>query len=131
MSVLIYYTADLTTPDNTDENCYGEPCQPGYGYSLESGWLDPDWSIWEVQENREDVSPDEIGPDEIEEAGSLKKAIEEAITSRLGTLDSWDGISAYAADDVQNYKTGERVMMAAHVYTNRGKHRNTDEEVTA
>jgi len=129
MRVLIYYTGDLTTPDDSDENCYGEPCEAGYGYSLESGWIDPDWSLWTVWENREDVRPDVIGPYEIEEAGGLTQAIEETITSRLGVLDSWDGSTAYAADDIQNYRTGERIMLAAHLHTSRGQH-TTDEQVS-
>jgi hypothetical protein len=37
----IRYTADVVTPGG-DTNAYGEPCEPGRGAALASGWCDPD-----------------------------------------------------------------------------------------
>lgn len=113
----IYYTADLFTPNDSDTNVYGEPCEAGYGESIESGWHDPDWSTWTVFLTKDQVRPDTIesNDDRFEGGWSLNDLIEQDIEARLGSIDSFDGMTAYASDPKINYTTGVRVMLAAHV----------------
>ena len=113
----IYYTADVFTPDDTDTNVYGEACEQGYGEAMESGWYDEAWDAWGVFETRDEVRPDTIESDDdrFNDEFTLDDLIEQDITARLGALDSFDGATAYAADSQQNYQTGVRVMVAAHV----------------
>lgn len=113
----IYYTADIFTPDDSDTNVYGEPCEPGYGQTMESGWYDESWDAWSVFDTRDEVRPDtiEFDDDRFEDGWTLDDLIEQDITYRLGVLDSFDGGTAYAADARENYTTGVRVMLAAHV----------------
>lgn len=51
----IKFTADVITPDGSDTNVYGEPCEPGQGDTLTQGWYDPEWSRTEVFEHPEYV----------------------------------------------------------------------------
>lgn len=118
--VEIWFAGDLITPDDSDTDCYGDPCLPGYGYTLDSGWVDPDWSLWEIWDNREDVRPDEILLsdllDWIDDTGQdLEALILDRVTDRLGPLDSQDGDSYYSADEIQNYITGQTQILSAHI----------------
>src|SRR5258705_6087818 len=54
----IFYSAKIITLDGSDTNAYGEACEPGAGYTEQSGWWDPDRASWQVRENRDDVTPD-------------------------------------------------------------------------
>jgi hypothetical protein len=38
----ILYTASIVTFDGSDTNAYGELCEPGQGYTEQSGFWDPD-----------------------------------------------------------------------------------------
>jgi hypothetical protein len=49
--ISVRFTADLIVSDGSDTNAYGEECEEGSGYTLESGWYSPDWSRWEVDES--------------------------------------------------------------------------------
>jgi hypothetical protein len=42
-------------------------------------------------------------------------ALEDYISDRIGCIDHFDGHTAYAADPIEDYYTGERTMLAAHV----------------
>jgi len=112
----IYYTADIVTYDGSDTNAYGEPCEPGYGYAVESGWIDPDYDGFTVFEEKSSVRPDTILDDDprFDDGMDLDTIIEYVITERLGVLDSFDGSSAYAADSYMG-NDGDTVTMAAHV----------------
>ena len=107
MTVTIRFTADIITPDDTDTNVYGEPTETGYGESLESGWWDPNFSLWLVFEDKESALEIEVVDDE--------DAIREEIEGVIGAIDHYDGTSAYAADPIRNHYTGVSVMPAAHV----------------
>lgn len=113
----IRYTATLITPDDTDTNVYGEPCGEGDGQTMEDGWWDPDWSMWEVWPHEEHALVEWIDQTMIDEeyGGDENRAIEEIISNRIGAIDSFDGITAYGADTIDNYITGERVIGAAHI----------------
>lgn len=115
----IYYTADVFTPDESDTNVYGEPCEPGHGETMESGWFDESWDAWGVHEKKSMVNPDTIETDDprFDDGFNLDDLIVQDIGDRIGAIDSFDGDSAYAADPQQNYRTGVRVMIAAHVET--------------
>jgi hypothetical protein len=58
----LYFSATIITLDGSDTNAYGEPCEPGQGYSEHSGHWDPDRSYWRVHEHRDDVRPDVYPP---------------------------------------------------------------------
>lgn len=48
--MILRFTADLLFSDESDTDAYGEPCEPGHGYRIESGWVDPSWSsrrVWD------------------------------------------------------------------------------------
>jgi hypothetical protein len=108
----VYYTGDLVTPDGSDTWVYGDPCEPGAGAALESGWLDPDWTRWEVYQERDHVRPD-VMPDDYD--GTPAQWLAETVGDRLGAIDSMDGTGTfYAADSDQNYTTGQELSMAAH-----------------
>lgn len=80
----IFYTGDVITPDGSDTGIYGDECEPGDGQTLESGWVDPDWSLGEVYADRDDVRPDEWTPDD----GPAVEWLIERICARLGWIDS-------------------------------------------
>lgn len=113
----IYYTGTLITPDDSGTNVYGEPTDPDYGESMEDGWVEPDWSLFAVWPNKSDVKPDIIDESDLEfaEGKTLEQLVEETMSDRLGAFDSWDGQTAYAADSIQDYSSGESMMLAAHV----------------
>lgn len=120
MTVDIYFTGTLITPDDSDTNVYGEPCEPGYGESMADGWVDPDWSLWTVWETREDVRPHTIDSEDLEDPEDpeeFRRAILEGIGDVLGAIDYTDGHSFYAADELIDYRDGERMSLAAHLYT--------------
>jgi hypothetical protein len=111
----IRYTATVIVPDDTDTDVYGDQCERGYGATMFTGWYDPDWSRWDVFESREESAVDEITAEEVEDRGTLEDAILSVIRDRIGALDSWDGETAYAADEERDYRTGVTVMATAHV----------------
>lgn len=121
--VRIYFTGTLISPDDSDTNVYGEPVEEGYGQSMESGWVDPNWGLMTIFPNKEDVRPtvidlhDQYDREELEErfGGNLDDMILAKIGDTLGAIDSWDGETAYAADPIEDYRTGKSMMLAAHV----------------
>lgn len=114
---IIYYTADVFTPDDSDTNVYGEATEPGYGMTMISGWWDAAWSLFDVFPDKDDVRPDTIEDDDerLTEGWTLDDLIIQDVTARLGSLDSFEDGTAYAADPIENYKTGVHTMVAAHV----------------
>lgn len=118
MSVCIYYTGDLTVPDGSD-SFDGEGCLEGHGATVSTGWVDPDWSLGEVREERDHVRPDEWLPGD----GPMIDWVVERIGARLGWVDDpsgWDVLRGtyYASEATgpwdMNY-TGVSLRMAAHV----------------
>lgn len=113
----IYYTGDLIVSDGSDTNCYGEECEPGHGYTLTSGWCDPDWSRWEVVEDRDHVSPDVYEPDEYDLEDGMTPAtwLAKRLTDRLGAVEQWDGGSTiYEVDAYEHPYQGKSIRLAAH-----------------
>jgi hypothetical protein len=76
----------VLTGGNT--NAYGEPCQPGRGYTERFGHWSPDRDYWTVHPSRDDVDPD-IYPDDSRLTPAAWLA--EQVTYRLGDLDHIDG----------------------------------------
>ena len=113
----IYYTADIFTPDDSDTNVYGEPTEPGYGQTMESGWYDAAWDQWGVFETRDEVRPATIESDDerFDDGYTLDEIVVQVIESHIGAIDSFDGDTAYASDNRINYTTGVQVRIAAHV----------------
>lgn len=123
----IRFTATIVTPDGSDTNVYGDPCEPGYGAIMEDGWWNPDWSPWEVwpePESSKVIFVDGSDVDDylqwfaetpMDRAEALRAVVLRAITEELGALDSFDGVTAYAADSLTHYGTGADVLPAAHV----------------
>ena len=99
----VFYTADIIEADS-DATERGEPD--------ESGWWDPDWTHWEVQDDKSDVKPDVYDPEDDEDPAAW---LAEQVSNRLGVIDGADGSGTwYSADDEQNYQTGQSVRPAAH-----------------
>lgn len=108
----VFYTGDLRSPDGSDTGVYGDPCEEGHGETMESGWVDPNWSLFAIWEDREDVRPDVMDDDE---ERSPAQWLADTITDRLGVVESFDGRGTfYAADGIDNYQTGENMTLAAH-----------------
>src|SRR6266536_3028508 len=84
---VVFYTASIITLDGSDTNAYGEPCEPGTGYTEQWGWWEPDRSYWRVREHRGDVSPD-VYPQA--ERHSPARWLAEQLTARLGAVESYD-----------------------------------------
>lgn len=113
MTVRIFYTGDLITPDGSDSSVYGDPCEPGYGAIHESGWVSPDWTLWEVRDDRDAVEPDQYTPDD----GPLIDWAADTITRRLNGVEHQgaDTRSIYSADSISDAYTGQSIMLAAHI----------------
>lgn len=91
---------------------YGEPTMEGHGQVMTSGWVQPDWSLWTVYDERGDVEPDVMGDDEERDPITW---LAETITSRLGAIDTWDGGgSLYAVDAIEHHYEGKSIRLAAH-----------------
>ncbi|GAA1884002.1 hypothetical protein [Asanoa iriomotensis] len=84
----VYYSASVTTQTGGDTTADGEPCEPGRGYTEQSGHWSPDRDYWTVHPSRADVDPDTY-PDD----SPLPPArwLADQITERLGNLDHIDG----------------------------------------
>lgn len=122
----IWYTGDIITPDDSNTNAYGEPCEEGHGYILNSGWVDFNWSQWVVEDKREDVSADvwdgeTWGP----MAPALIEWVVACISERIGWVEVNGGGSYYSSNSSVNYKTGQEATYAAHL------HGFTDDEIAA
>jgi hypothetical protein len=112
----IFYTGTLVTPDGSD-SFDGEPCEEGHGATVESGWLDPDWSLGEVRESRDDVRPDKWHPVD----GPMVEWIVGQLSHRLNGVEvegAGERGTFYAVDETGPYDmhyTGVSLRMAAHV----------------
>lgn len=113
----IYYTATVFTPDDSDTNVYGEPTEPGHGESMDEGWYDAAWDSFGVFPSRDQVRPDTIEADDdrFMDGFDLDDIVTMVVGDAIGAIDSFDGETAYASDPLQNYTTGVRVMLAAHI----------------
>jgi len=94
---LLYYSATIITLDGSDTNAYGEPCEPGQGYTEQSGFWDPDDDYWHVHDSRDTVHPDiyppRCGP-------SPARWLADRLRERLGPVDGFDhGRSFYSAHE--------------------------------
>lgn len=113
----IFYTGDLITPNGSDFSVYGDPCEEGCGADMVSGWVDPDWSLGEVRENREDVRPDVWTPED----GPMIDWIVNRLRKRINVLEvgsAGERGTFYAQEPTGPYDaayTGVELMMAAHV----------------
>jgi hypothetical protein len=112
--IRIYYTGTLITPDGSDTGVYGDACEPGAGATMATGWVDPNWSRYEVREDRDDVRPDVFTADD----GPLIDWIVRRLVDRLSWIESpadSDGRTYYAAESDSDPYTGESMMLAAHI----------------
>lgn len=123
----IYYTADVIIPDGTDTNAYGEPCLEGHGYTIDQGWVSPDYSDAVTFDDQEDVRPDVYDPD----SGhgwldpSPARWLAETVAARLGhcEADTSLGLPRWfrASDDHDrgidpSLRDNSIVTLAAHPY---------------
>ena len=82
---LISYSATIITLDGSDTNAYGEACEPGAGYTEQSGHWDPDRAYWQVHAHRDDVTPDLDPPGD---RRSPAQWLADRLTARLGSIAS-------------------------------------------
>ncbi len=115
----VYYTADIVRPDGSD-SFDGEPCEDGYGATIEHGWYSPDWSRGDVYESHRDVSPDQYVASR---DGDARRWLADRLTSRIEYVDSdhanvyGDSVSIYDASDGYTHPyTGVNTRVAAHPY---------------
>ena len=144
-TVQLAWTGDLLTYDDPcaaageDFTCdcsdvYGDPVPHGSGQSLESGWVDPDWSLWCLDSEPSWQSLDDssqalaervvgdvaqaLGWDPDSWQPSTAQALADIIGDRIA-VDHVDvretELSAYASDEIENYRTGDRMILCAHV----------------
>lgn len=117
----IFYTADLITPDGSDTTSDGDGCEPGMGYTCESGWWSPDWSTWTVHDSQESVRPDEY------DASWECVSVAEWAVGQMGIrLEGWAEASHwpptgrettyYSSDSYTHPYKGVSIRPAAHLY---------------
>jgi hypothetical protein len=76
-----------TASARTNTNAYGEPCEPGQGYTEQSGWWDPDRGYWRVHAHQQDVTPDVYSQ---RRGGNPARWLADRVTARLGGVESFD-----------------------------------------
>lgn len=84
---LLFFSATIITFDGTDTNAYGEDCEPGQGYTEQSGHWSPDQSYWTVHPHRGQVHPDTYPHDWPRTPGQWLAV---RLTARLGIVESFD-----------------------------------------
>ena len=121
---------------------YGDACEHGYGATLASGWVEPSWSRYVVYDEPtepepiildpiEDYAPDvaeRIVADVLAARGfdtdgriGTVETIASAVLDIIGAPDSVEdghrdgSLTIYAADEDQDYRTGESARLAAHL----------------
>ena len=104
----VYITATVQTPDGSDTTGDGEPCEPGQGYTVADGWLDPDWSRTDVAESSEDVRPDTWTAED----GDPVEWLRGVLADRLGAIED-DRYAVYAADAAVPGQLGPRSFSVA------------------
>lgn len=113
MTVQIFYTGNLVISDGSDIDVHGDGCEPGHGQTLESGWVDPDWTLWEVYENYSDVRPDTFTSDD----GPLIEWVADQLTERLGWPEDMECArpTVYASNAIETAYGDKSMRLAAHV----------------
>ncbi|MBT8227591.1 MAG: hypothetical protein HKP61_15970 [Dactylosporangium sp.] len=86
---LIVYTATIITFDGSATTAYGEPCEPGHGYSEADGFWDPR-RYWRLEASRDRVRPD-VCPARCRQPA---RWLARRITARLGGVDAIGGTGA-------------------------------------
>ena len=139
------FTPDTCDNDNEDfEDCectnvYGEYTEHGYGETMESGWYRSRWKVTDNKEQALTIEPDSFDIAEMivgevvqgyRELAKDYRTIDEWVTEHVerevGCIDHYEpdgpdnsGLgSYYAAVPDEDYYTGQRAMVAAHVEAN-------------
>jgi hypothetical protein len=118
----LWYTAEKITYDGSDSDCYGEPCEPGTGFTMESGWVDMSWSISTLYPGAEGVAPEVW---ELHD-GPLIEWLADTIIRRLGWVElntdspasatAGTSTTFYAEDFEQvDAYSGDSVRLAVHM----------------
>ncbi len=112
----VHYTATNVVPDGSDTDGYGDGCEPGYGYEIQTGWIDPDWDGGKsVHPEPEDVRADVWTPDD----GPMIDWLVARILDRIGLPEDYgdDAHGTYYAGEATTWHdTGIESMRAAHIY---------------
>jgi hypothetical protein len=116
----VYFTGDVRTPDGSDTSIHGDPTEEGHGESLETGWIDPDWSLSTVHDKHTDVRPDIFDPADFDPADESRDPavwLVSVLDNRLNGIERQPGGTGtiYSADHIDvNHYTGVTVHLAAH-----------------
>ncbi len=110
----VYYSADIIRPDGSDA-FDGEPCEDGYGATIEHGWYSPDWSRGDVYESHRDVSPDHYVASR---DGDARRWLADRLTSRIEYPETDDSFGTVydGSDGYTHPYTGVNTRVAAHPY---------------
>ncbi len=109
----VWYSADNVVSDGSDTNGYGEGCEPGAGYEIASGWIDPDFDGGrtvhpEPLDVRADVWTRQDGP--------MIDWLIARILDRIGSPQDDDSHGTYYATEARTwYREGIESMRAAHI----------------
>lgn len=109
----VRFTADLIIPNDTDTDCYGEPCEPGCGYSVQSGWWAPRFTTYAVSEDRDYADTFTYAGDDIDLSPPawLVHTLSEYLP---GGIELGSAPSFCANGTLENHTTGESVRPAGH-----------------
>lgn len=111
--ITVQFSGDLITPDGSDTDGYGEPCEPGSGSTYASGWWAPRWTRFEVSDDPAYADTFTMPEDEEDPAVWICDTVGEYMN---WSAVEWDGgETIYAADAIEDYRTGRSIRPAAHV----------------
>lgn len=110
----IRFTADIVTPDGSDTDAYGEPCLPGHGYKVESGWWAPEFSRFDVSDDPT-YATTFVYHDDPDAEGPVEWLVTTLRNLLPGGVEDSDGRNYYAAGVLTDHATGTTVRPCAHI----------------
>lgn len=99
---------------SAETGVYGDETEDGHGERVAHGYVDPSWSMWQVDEDAPEEPHDVMDEDDAEDYSPVQW-LAHKVTERLGAIDNWDSSGWFRqADEETNYTTGESITLNAH-----------------